>query len=253
MFATMPLTAGAAFDPSTPANCAVWLRGDTVTLDGSNNVSSWTDKTGNGNHATQSTAGQRPTGTTATIGGQAALGFTAANSNNLVIPYAAALQPTNVSVFAVWRWNDSAHGNPFKAIMAHQSTSGWADGYALVNGPAGTDGQIEFFADLYSTYYAGNTYANTTARASVGVYDGANVSLFVDGASVGSPTALTGSITYSNNCQTVFGAYTTAGGTGAVTGFVSADIAEIAIYGRGLNSTELGQLHTYAAARYGTP
>jgi len=43
--------------PVTGMSC--WLRGDTVTLNGSN-VSSWTDKSGNGRHFIQGTAGDQP-------------------------------------------------------------------------------------------------------------------------------------------------------------------------------------------------
>jgi hypothetical protein len=39
---------------------ACWLRGDLVTLDGSNNVSSWLDKTANGRDHIQATPGSRP-------------------------------------------------------------------------------------------------------------------------------------------------------------------------------------------------
>ncbi len=244
----------APFDPAT-LSASVWLRGDTLTLDGSNNVSSWTDKTGNGNHAAQATSGNRPTGTTATIGGKPAVGFTRINTNSLVIPYAANLQGATVTVFLVWKWNTADHGSspPFQTLLAHQSSSAWSDGYALANGPAGTDGQVEFWVDAYATDYAGATYADTTARCSIGVYDKTNVRLLVDGASVGSPVAHTTDIAYSNNCQTVLGAYTSAGGTGAVSGYASVDIAEVMIWNRALNSTELANLHTYAQGRYGTP
>ncbi len=249
----MQVTTTAAFGGPLSLGPAVWLRGDSLTLDGSNNVSSWTDKSGNGNHAVQGTAINRPTGTTATIGSQVAVGFTAASSQSLVIPYAAALQTATVTMFAVWRWNTAAHGATFTALVTHTSSSGWTDGYGLLNGPAGTDGQFEFFVTLYSSDFAGSTYANTTPRCTIGVYDKTNVRLLVDGASVGSPVALASDISYNNNCQTVIGGFTNAGGTGVVAGFVSADIAEVAIYGRALAAGELSSLHTYAAARYGTP
>lgn len=38
----------------------VWLRGGTWSLDGSNNVSTWTDKSGHGNNAVQAVPGSRP-------------------------------------------------------------------------------------------------------------------------------------------------------------------------------------------------
>jgi hypothetical protein len=54
---------GGGFSPPSIANLALWLDASdssTITLDGSNNVSQWSDKSGNTRHATQATAGSRP-------------------------------------------------------------------------------------------------------------------------------------------------------------------------------------------------
>lgn len=50
---------GGTFSPSDLANLSLWLRGDDVTLNGSD-VSSWNDKSGNGRHYAQATAANQP-------------------------------------------------------------------------------------------------------------------------------------------------------------------------------------------------
>jgi len=62
----MTLFAGSAtsgFSPLSLPNLALWLDASdtsTITLDGSNNVSEWRDKSGNARHASQATTTQRP-------------------------------------------------------------------------------------------------------------------------------------------------------------------------------------------------
>ena len=52
-----------------------WFKGDTYILDGSNNVSQWTDNSSYGNHATQSTSNLRPPVVSNAIGGNPAINF----------------------------------------------------------------------------------------------------------------------------------------------------------------------------------
>jgi hypothetical protein len=62
--------------PSSIAGLALWIRGDAgVTLDGSNNVTTWADQSGNGRDLTQGTAGKRPAGTAVTLNGLAVVRF----------------------------------------------------------------------------------------------------------------------------------------------------------------------------------
>jgi hypothetical protein len=46
--------------PDDISDLEVWLDGDDVTANGSNQIGSWNDKSGNGNHATQGTDGDKP-------------------------------------------------------------------------------------------------------------------------------------------------------------------------------------------------
>ena len=66
------------FTPNMISGLSLWLDASdasSITLDGSNNVSQWSDLSGNGRHATQATAGNRPTVSTATPTGLRAVRF----------------------------------------------------------------------------------------------------------------------------------------------------------------------------------
>lgn len=75
----MTLFAGSAtsgFSPASIPDLAVWFDAadaSTITLDGSNNVSQWNDKSGNGRHATQATVLNRPAYLTNQLNGLGAI------------------------------------------------------------------------------------------------------------------------------------------------------------------------------------
>lgn len=59
----LPFKVVTPFSPTSIANLALWLDANdfsTLTLDGSNGASQWNDKSGNANHATQSSSSARP-------------------------------------------------------------------------------------------------------------------------------------------------------------------------------------------------
>ena len=72
--------------PTDLPGCVLWLDASDVssmTMDGSNNVSQWNDKSGAGNHGTQATASQRPVYTPNYAGGRA--GLVAISANNTLL------------------------------------------------------------------------------------------------------------------------------------------------------------------------
>jgi hypothetical protein len=81
-----PLASG--FNPRSIPGLAVWLdanKASSVTLDGNGKVSTWTDLTGNGRNATQTTANNRATYTTAGFGGKNCLTFDGSNASSRMI------------------------------------------------------------------------------------------------------------------------------------------------------------------------
>lgn len=78
-----PPASSAPFAPTSIAGLVLWLDASdasTVTLDGSNNVSQWNDKSGNARHATQATVLTRPNYVTAAQNGLNAIRTTAAGA-----------------------------------------------------------------------------------------------------------------------------------------------------------------------------
>jgi hypothetical protein len=76
------------FNPRSIPGLAVWLdasKSSSLTLDGNGKVSTWTDLTGNGRNATQTTANNRATYTTAGFGGKNCLTFDGSNSSSRMI------------------------------------------------------------------------------------------------------------------------------------------------------------------------
>ncbi len=69
-------TAGTAAIVPTTSGLVAWLRADTgVVVDGAGNVSTWTDLSGTGHHASQSNASARPHLNTSAVNGSPALAF----------------------------------------------------------------------------------------------------------------------------------------------------------------------------------
>ena len=95
-----------SFSPTGIPGLALWLDASdtaTITLDGSNNVSQWNDKSGNGKHATQATTLNRPSGT-ATISGLGAIGF---DGTNDCLQVASLALPSSITIFLVYTQTNS--------------------------------------------------------------------------------------------------------------------------------------------------
>ena len=73
---------GAGFSPSDIADLALWLDAsdETTITESGGSVSQWSDKSGNGNHATQGTGANQPT-TGGTLNGKNALTFVGTDPN----------------------------------------------------------------------------------------------------------------------------------------------------------------------------
>ena len=97
--------------PSSYAQCSAWIDfSDTSThTEVSGNLSQVDDKSGNGNHAVQATAGERPT--TTTVSGMTMGDFDGVDEN-MTIPNAAELNPEaeTFTIFVVYRSSDANEG-----------------------------------------------------------------------------------------------------------------------------------------------
>ena len=96
------LSSGTPWTPADISTAAWYDAADTGTITpGSGAVSQWNDKSGNGKHATQGTAGARPTSGTRTIGGKNIIEFPNTSSQSLVIPSINVIGKEVWSVFVI--------------------------------------------------------------------------------------------------------------------------------------------------------
>jgi hypothetical protein len=121
-----PFAGSGSFTPTSFSGLAVWLDGDdiaTITKDGSDRVSQWNDKSGNGNNATAA-GGARPTYASAGMNSKPTLGFTASQSMN--VADSATLDYSKISVFVVYRRDtDTGTTQTFIHKYASASTKEW--------------------------------------------------------------------------------------------------------------------------------
>lgn len=107
----------AGFSPLDVPGLALWFdagaglfttaAGSTPATANADPVGRWEDQSGKGRHATQATAGQRPTLATAFVNGRPALAFSAASFQGLATAAFGPLAQPN-TIFAVARWTSFA-------------------------------------------------------------------------------------------------------------------------------------------------
>ena len=219
------------FVPTSITGCQVWLDGmdsSTVSFSSGSNVSSWSDKSGNGRNATVYAG--TPTYTSA-------LGMTFNGSSSLQITYTAS--PTIETMFVIVKFN---------------SVSGQGD---ILSGTA--SGQREYL--MYFPYSPGTIYLGRHSTAPSGAINGGTVttgsnyllgyvfngtgntiSFYQSGNTI---TSGTPQFTYSaGGTISVIGSYN--GG-----GYLQGQIYEMIIYSTALSTTERQQVEGYLAQKWG--
>lgn len=210
--------------PDDIANLAVWLKADALSLSNADPVASWTDSSGNARHATQGTAGARPTYRTNVLNGKPVVRFDGVDDRLACATFALAQPFTRVSVMA-------RTGNAGAVV------------YYFDGDTVNTAGLYKSATDewhLFAGADLADGAANTSFHILVGVFNGASSNLRVDSgagttgnAGAGSPNGLT--------------VGSAAGGL--VPG--ACDVAEVAVYSRALTTAELNRIGAYLAGKYG--
>jgi hypothetical protein len=221
---------GLPFQPGNLAGIQAWYRADTVVLDGSGNVSQWTDLTGLGHHATQSTAGDRPLWRAShpSFNGYPTINFAGAGTVFLNFPL------TDTSNFTIW--------------MVLRTASTATLQMAFTNGGTGIAGNNSTLWGVFSNGGANfSSAANTTTQsvrsitAAISSMSAANgIAMYTDG----NQTLATGGGTYVRTAVI--------GSNGGSIQQLQGDIAEIGYWRRQLSQSEVQQLEAYAKAKYET-
>ena len=134
---------------SLSSNLAMWLDAEdasTITLNGST-VSQWSDKSGNGRHATQATAANQPTYASSAINSKPALSLDGVN-DFMNLPLSSSVINNQASVFMVVRIT-TAQSN-------YNATLAWSIGVGSVSVGIGPFGAANTYG-LYGTFGAGAT------------------------------------------------------------------------------------------------
>lgn len=236
-------TAGAGFPSSIPNLVARYDAMDlgSISLSGSE-VTQWNDLSGNGRHATQGTAGNRPTSGTRTINGKNVLNFDGSNDRLINDGIAASftgedkpytvfmVQQKDTTGRAAWVLNNTASARQFIWQNADIMTLRDNNDVQVVQTLSGSDSTAALFSTWRSsglnfTGWINKTLVNTGTAYNV-------VSITLNRSTIGA-TASAGGV--ANN----FGV------------FYDGAIGELIYYNRELTTTEVAQVQNYLSAKWG--
>jgi hypothetical protein len=225
--------------PGCVAAPVVWLKADNgVTANGSGQVSAWIDASGNSHNATQVTTANQPTIINGLINYNPALDFDGVNDNLLFPATGLAAGTAARTTFAVARPEKTA----FSSVFSYGGAGGTGNvtfTLAQSNGSAVTSRHTGLAGDAVVAGYV----INGPAVIQRGSYNGTQLQAQVNGG------------TLVNNAFAI--------NTQLTQGYVGTDnfspagsswdgkIGEVIFYNRLLNNTELQQVNTYLAIKYG--
>jgi len=233
------------FDPKSIANLALWLDAtNTASLTfNDTTVSQWDDLSGNGYHATQSTAANQPTYLATGMNGKPALEFTSAFSNRMESTatianvFATPTTSPETTIFAIMR-------NPAGATNAAFGSNSDANGRLVYANRLQTT--TTFFDVVNATDGRLSVATNQTEAEAVAVHtafrSGATQTARYNGSQKNTRTNAT--TNFSATSATIrIGKYMDGGG-GAI-------FSELLFYARALSSTEIDTVERYLARKYG--
>jgi len=239
---------GGSFDPSQLSGLALWLKADTgVTLDGSGNVSSWADQSGNGRNATQTDAAKRPTVTSGGVNGLPSLVFSGAQT----LLGSGALLANGVTAFIVAKYN-SASGRSAICNLGTQNASSPSRIFAIEQNTFLSAGKLGLYTSSNSFDSSFQSSANQV-RVTV-------ASDLVSGSSVPSTTvyrvnganqtltSTSGGTLYDFNIR--LGTNWLIGDIGSGVGYFSGKLSEIIVFDKKLSHSEILQVEDYLV-KYG--
>ena len=233
-----PLATG--FTPRSISGLAAWWdasdAASITTVSGA--VSQWNDKSGNGVHATQTTANNRPVNTSQTLNGRAVMTF---DGSNDIMSFTGTAR-TDETQFVVVRNNMVA-----SAVSTQQIVGSGASGYGLA-ATIKNDGSVN--SDLWA-YCGGFVVGTTTARYSFSANNP-----FGPAVVAAIRSSASGGILRTDGVQratcTTSNSYALASIGGAGASFpLNGYIAEIVVYSRALSVAEVQRVERYLGAKWG--
>jgi hypothetical protein len=229
-----------AFSPLSISNILLWLRADLGVTLTTGKVSTWADQSGQGNDVTQGTAGNRPTVTANSQNGQPGITFAAASNTFLArnpLTSAPAREP-----FSIYAVSKLAVANQQGGIIDVTTAGGNTNtGDLLIQNSTNRDYRYASALDLQYAFSSTAAAMNVATVKVTGVNQ-EEKELFEKTVSKGTQATATATGTALTQVR-----------VGRLFNEVfpwDGDILEIACYTKQLSATEIGQLATYATARY---
>jgi hypothetical protein len=224
-----------AFSPPSLSGLQLWLHADALSLSDGDPVSSWTDSSGNGRHATQGTSGARPIYKTSILNGQPVVRFDGVD-DYLFLGNLSAAFPSAATLFVVCTISGTGPG------MSGYSVYGTGDNDAWWWHASGDGYQGAFRATRAEAFPSGGTNSGThlfTLQSSASLYE-----MFHNGSSLGTYSA-----GYNAGTAHYIASLDVSGGPRGDR-YLKGDIAEIVIYSSVLTGTDRGLVETYLNAKY---
>ncbi len=260
----LPVFAASARAQPVPG-ATLWLRADSLTgVSSGDGIATWTDSSGAGNAATQSTAGSRPTYQTGQLNGKPVVRFDGTTQfMNLPDPFAAGFSgnDTPISVYVVAKTTNTTGYQNLLTLAGNQTTSGGSNDFitAQITGnsnQAVTTNQFRFevrdafpfgnkattTTDNTGTPVGTSFFLGTTTRTSVG-------NVWVNGTLV-SPADADLDVPSLTLTQGAIGARKSGTDPG-VDSYLSGDIAEMVVFPSVLNRAQQTVQENYLGAKYG--
>lgn len=254
-----------AISPQSYPGLVQWLDASNVLameLDTSGRVYKMIDLSGNGNHAQQPSANNRPFYITSSV---QTFGDSRMNSNNVVHfngtanPNSTHLwfrrdnqrvsPPTTLSLFLVWK-PQAAGLSSFHGLYLNTANSTWNTGFGMT-GNAGANNLLTW-VDNYVANTVSKSLTAGNVMLSTMIYNKVNITTYFTGTFVGVDN-YTANPTYTQN--TVSGSigiyYGTATDPANVNGPASGSLGEIILYDRALSGAEVNEIHRYLGAKWG--
>lgn len=221
------------FRPWHLSGLAMWLDGAdaaSIALDGSNNVSQWSDKSGNGRHVLQGSATLRPSYTSSNqVNGITVPRFDGSDDTMSTTGGSTISQPS--TSYVVFKFESGGAANP--TLWDGSSSRQW-----LVL-PSSTS--VQAYANAALTPTVSNLVGAVTQ---VGVlYSGGSSTIRMNGSQISS----------GNLGSAGIGTNVVVGSNPFGLGSFKGCIAELLIYSKALSTTERDNVESYLKARWGTP
>ncbi len=240
------------FTPAVLSGLALWLDGGdaaSVTLDGSNNVSQWSDKSGNARHVTQASATQRPAYVASAINGLNCLNFD--GSDDFLASSAFTLGELTLFAVVTARWTVTETGAFFGQNFTANKSFGRVGG-------AGFDYLANDIRCVTDGFNSGTSGPRAIGPQPAGLINGQAVLITTRLGTTGTVLRVNrASIARvaRNDPPTSINLPVAVGrpGSSYPAEYWNGRIAELVLYNRLVSDTERDQVESYLAARWGTP